>query len=164
MGWSRLPKLQPPPWTWTTTGRGPGGAPAAEPAIFGTPDDHQIAAITDSFCGSLLGAPITAPLAVNGSSRGYYLLETATERYFLKAYRWFAERPLTALTAWERGHLYEGLCFAALKYLVCSLESRDASVPLGESSTAAPLRRVDSLRTIGKSAFDAALEGARGRD
>jgi len=76
---------------------------------------------------------------------------------FLGGYE--SERPLTA---WERGHLYEGLCFAALKYLVWSLWSRDPAVPLGEGSTEMPLLRVDSLRTLGKAAFDAALENARG--
>jgi hypothetical protein len=71
-----------------------------------------------------------------------------------------SERPLTS---WERGHLYQGLCFAALKYLVWALESRDPAVPLEEGSAALPLRRVESLRAIGKDGFDAALEAATRR-
>ena len=70
------------------------------------------------------------------------------------------ERPLTG---WERAHLYEGLCFAALKYVAWALESRNPSVPLEEGSAALPLRRVDSLRRLGKDAFDTALAAARGR-
>jgi hypothetical protein len=52
------------------------------------------------------------------------------------------------------------MCFGLGKYLIWALDSREPSVPVEAGSAAAPLRRVESLRALGKSGFDAALEDA----
>ncbi len=67
-----------------------------------------------------------------------------------------AQRPLTE---WERAHLYEAACFGACKYLIWEHDSQWA-----ETHGVSPdsFKKVDTLRALGKAAFDAGCVAAAG--